>query len=88
MKNRNIGIRRVYVWLTYRISYLRRDTVIPWVALETQFGSDYALTRQFKASFLKQLRKVSLVYQDAKISPTETGLKLSPSKTHIPRISK
>jgi len=78
----------IYVWLTYRMSYLRRDTVIPWVALETQFGSDYALTRQFKASFLKQLRKVRLVYQDVKISPTETGLKLSPSKTHIPRISK
>lgn len=78
----------IYVWLTYRMSYLKRDTVIPWITLETQFGSDYALTRQFKASFLKQLRKVNLVYPGLKLYLTEAGLQLSPSKAHIPRISK
>lgn len=31
----------IYVWLTYRMSYLRRTTTIPWQALEWQFGADY-----------------------------------------------
>lgn len=74
----------IYCWLTYRMSYLKEKTIIPWVALETQFGSDYQLTRQFKNKFLHQLRAVSAVYPEAKIENGDTGLILLPSKPHIP----
>ena len=48
----------IYCWLTYRASYTKRPSVIPWSALALQFGSDYKLVRQFKAAFLAELRKV------------------------------
>jgi len=37
----------IYCWLTYRMSYLKRVTVIPWEALQAQFGADYSRTRDF-----------------------------------------
>jgi hypothetical protein len=73
----------IYCWLTHRMSYLRKPLVIPWVALQTQFGSDYRLTRQFKANFLIQLKAVQAVYPEAKLESGDTGLKLKPSPTHI-----
>ncbi len=30
----------VYLWLTYRMSYVNKRTRIPWCALQIQFGSD------------------------------------------------
>jgi len=29
----------VYFWLTYRLSYLLQTRVIPWAALQMEFGS-------------------------------------------------
>lgn len=76
----------IYSWLTYRMSYLRKPTVIPWEALELQFGSDYKLTRQFKAAFLEQLKNVHLVYPEAKVNEDRNGLLLKPSKTHVNKL--
>lgn len=75
----------IYCWLTHRMSYLRKPLVIPWAALQTQFGADYRLTRQFKAKFLQQLRAVKSVYPEALVAPEEGGLKLKPSPTHVLR---
>src|SRR5690606_24335616 len=47
---------------TYRMSYLKDRTAIPWGALQLQFGSDYPTTaqgrRNFKKAFLHALAKV------------------------------
>ena len=51
-----------YLWLTYRMFYLRQPVSIPWVALQGQFGADYKVPRQFKAAFLRELKKVLVVY--------------------------
>jgi hypothetical protein len=75
----------IYCWLTHRMSYLRKPLLIPWGALQTQFGADYRLTRQFKAKFLKQLKAVQTVYPEARIEAEEGGLKLKPSPTHVLR---
>ena len=32
----------IYVWITHRMSYLSRRTIIPWISLQGQFGSNYA----------------------------------------------
>jgi hypothetical protein len=76
----------IYCWLTYRMSYLKHSTEIPWELLAAQFGSDYAEHRDFKKNFLKQLRKVLIIY-DAKIEQGKYGLILKPSKTHIASLS-
>ena len=77
----------IYTWLTYRSSYLKQPTVIPWAALALQFGSNYAQVRQFKAAFLTELRKVVTVYGMVQVEPTDNGLMVKPSITHIPRKS-
>jgi hypothetical protein len=73
----------IYCWLTYRMSYLKHPIEIPWEVLAIQFGCNYAEIRDFKKSFLKQMRKVAVIY-DANIQQGESGLLLKPSKTHIP----
>lgn len=78
----------IYLWLTYRMFYLRNQTAIPWESLSGQFGSDYKVLRQFKAAFLRELKKVLVVYPEAKVLAMESGdtggaLVLLPSKPHI-----
>ncbi|MCP4127373.1 MAG: pirin [Gammaproteobacteria bacterium] len=80
----------LYTWLTYRMSYLKGRTEIPWKALQMQFGADYAQTpqgtRDFKREILKHLKKIALVYPEARISEGDYGLVLLPSKPHVPRL--
>ena len=77
----------IYFWLTYRMSYLQKDTVIPWPLLQMQFGADYALEgqgpRNFKRNFLLRLKKVLSVYDTAKVGGMEKGLLLKPSPPHV-----
>jgi len=82
----------IYVWLTYRFSFLKNEAFIPWKLLKNQFGSDYADgnqgTRNFKKKFLQALKKVWLVYPAANVCPNEKGLMLYPSETHIKKSNK
>jgi hypothetical protein len=83
----------LYCWLTYRLSYLKQQTEIPWMLLQRQFGADYADTKQgrytFKKKLLTQLKKVMAVYNGAaKTSIGEYGLVLSPSNSHVKKIDK
>ena len=73
----------IYTWLTYRASYLKRPTVIPWSSLALQFGSDYSRLRDFKQAFIDELKKVVLVYGQVQVDATEQGLIVKPSLTHI-----
>jgi len=73
----------VYNWLTYRASYLKRPTVIPWSSLALQFGSDYSRLRDFKHAFIDELKKVVLVYGQVQVEVMEDGLVVKPSLTHI-----
>lgn len=74
----------LYNWLTYRNSYLNKPTpAIPWESLQMQFGADYSLKRQFKAAFIEALKKVSVVYPEARLNVAENGLILAPAGTHI-----
>jgi len=72
-----------YCWLTYRASYLKRPTVIPWASLALQFGSDYSRLRDFKHAFIDELKKVVLVYGQVQVEVMEDGLVVKPSLTHI-----
>jgi hypothetical protein len=78
----------IYFWLTYRLSYLRQARLIPWAALQLQFGAGYATDahgrRDFKRAFLREMKKVAVIYPKAKATAEEGGLALKPSSTHIP----
>lgn len=76
----------IYCWLTYRMSYLKKQTHIPWGVLELQFGADYTRTRDFKNKFLNQLRAVITVYPEVKVENSTSHLTLYPSKPHIPML--
>ena len=82
----------IYCWLTYRMSYLRKESHIPWEVLQMQFGSGYPQTTRgkldFKRNFIKQLKAVHIVYPLANVDPIDTALILTPSHTHVPRLRK
>lgn len=73
----------IYTWLTYRMSYLRKPTTVPWESLAFQFGGDYAELRKFKRDFLRQLAAVRVVYPTVKVEPSPSGLVLRPSSSHV-----
>lgn len=79
----------VYVWLVYRMSFLKGNTSVPWAALQLQFGADYPITpqgrRDFKKKFLQALAKVRLVYPEARLDADTYNLILKPSRLHILR---
>lgn len=77
----------IYSWLTYRMFYLKRATVVPWPSLMMQFGSDYKEVRQFKRRFLNALIQVQEIYPVLASAETR-GLKLMPSNTHVRKIGK
>ena len=79
----------IYFWLTYRMSYLHRDVVIPWELLQIQFGADYAQDTEglynFKRKFLLRLKDVVAIYDKARVFGLDHGLCLKPSPPHVAR---
>jgi hypothetical protein len=77
----------IYLWITYRMSYVKARTEIPWAALQLQFGSEYPLTEQgrrnFKKKFLSALAKIHILYPDIRIEEETHKLILKPSRPHI-----
>lgn len=78
----------IYCWLTHRMSYLRKETEIPWAALQLQFGSDYERVIDFKRCFLKQLKFTQGVYDQVNVEEGKHGLILKPSPPHVASKSK
>lgn len=75
----------LYMWLTFRNSYLKAETTITWTQLRMQFGAEYTRERAFKEAFLGSLQKVSVVYTAAKVQMVDTGILLTPAPPHVPR---
>jgi hypothetical protein len=85
LKESSMGLD-IYCWLTFRMSYLKQPTEIPWEYLMLQFGSEYNILYDFKRKFLIQLEKVLLCYPEAKVHIGKYGIWLHPSPTHIPML--
>lgn len=79
----------IYFWLTYRLSYLHKDLLLPWPLLQMQFGADYAQDTEgqynFKRKFLLRLKDVLAIYEKARVFDADKGLLLKPSPPHVPR---
>ena len=80
----------IYCWLTYRMSYLKKNISITWSALQLQFGTGYPQTsqglRDFKKAFVRELCKINLFYPQANIDQIENGLVLKPSKSNVSKL--
>lgn len=77
----------VYIWMTYRLFYLKRTTLIPWETLSQQFGVEFKEIRHFRRRFNEALAQVNTVYP-VKTEATHEGLRIYPGKTHIQRIGR
>jgi len=75
----------IYIWLTFRTSYLKAPTPISWKQLQNQFGADYSRPRAFREAFIDALRKVELVYPGAKASVYDDDIVLGPGTTSVPK---
>ena len=73
----------LYTWLTYRMSYLKQDTFIPWTLLQEQFGQEYTLTKDFAMKAKIALKHIKTVYPELKYDTPRGRLQLKPSPTHI-----
>lgn len=73
----------IYLWLSYRLFVARRATLVPWEALQAQFGSQTERPRRFKQSFTSKLILISLVYPEAAFKEVDKGLMLYPSPSPL-----
>jgi hypothetical protein len=73
----------LYVWLTYRLHTLKRETTVPWHALSDHFGSESG-HRQLAFRLKEVLKDVVAVYPEADVEATARGLLLRPSKPSVP----
>lgn len=69
----------VYLWLSYRLPVLERETPISWGALHRQFGHGIGIMRFFKRPFAENLELARSVYPAASFTLTEHGIVLRPS---------
>ena len=72
-----------YLWLSYRLPALTRETDVSWSALWRQFGRERTL-RSFRDEFREPLQLALSVYQSAKVGITEKGVRLAPSPAPVP----
>lgn len=75
----------IYLWLSYRLFVARKPTLVPWEALQAQFGSQTVSKRKFKQSFNSKLVLILLVYPEAVFTETDKGLMLYPSPSPLGR---
>ena len=86
LKDSPLGLD-LYMWLTYRVSYLGREAVIPWTALEAQMGADYGETKNFTRKAKRELRKIKLVWPELDYATPRGRLVLKPCPPHVrPRL--
>jgi hypothetical protein len=73
----------VYMWLTYRLPQLRRDTKITWGGLQSQFGLEGGDVKSFKRAFKTSMRQALLVYPDAKVESVDGGIVIKHSEPAV-----
>ncbi|EEC2698869.1 pirin [Salmonella enterica] len=78
----------IYCWATYRVSYLKRGTIIPWLGLMEQMGSNYSDVRDFRRRFNDGLEKVQRAWPGLDATPTDKGLLIKPGAPQVPRRKK
>ena len=74
----------LYIWLAYRLHHLTRPTRVPWPALYKQFGTGFALSRQFRAHAREALALALAAYPEAQVRVADEAVTLMPSPAPVP----
>ena len=91
LKNSPLAID-LYLWASYRNSYIKHKSLIPWQSLIAQFGSNVPCTPRglsdFKKIFSRGLEKVAMVYPSAsKLLINSEGLLFVPGSPDVPKLN-
>ncbi len=75
----------VYAWLAQRLHRVEpgKPVLVPWPALQAQFGWHYTRLRKFREVFTQTLRDVQSQYRGARVELDHRGLMLSHSPTPV-----
>ena len=73
----------VYAWLVHRLFNLSKPSTVTWQQLSEQFGHGYSELRRFRRFFIDSLKRVQLVYPEAKLRVADAGVILLPSRPHL-----
>jgi hypothetical protein len=73
----------VYAWLVHRLFSLSKPSTVTWQQLSEQFGHGYSELRRFRRFFIDSLKRVQLVYPEAKLKVADAGVILLPSRPHL-----
>jgi hypothetical protein len=73
-----------YAWLAQRLCRVKQSVLIPWSALQLQFGTDGADPHSFRQRFHQALRQALSQYPEARVEPEEKGLRLHASAPPVP----
>jgi hypothetical protein len=74
-----------YAWLTQRLPRVKEPTLIPWHALQLQFGDpDDVRPRTFRGRFNEALQLALSQYSEARVEPDERGLTVFKSPPPVP----
>jgi hypothetical protein len=79
----------LYLWLTFRLSYLNEPTAISWRQLHEQFGADYTGdygVRNFRRKCLKHLGTIQKAWPALRYETPRGRLKLYPSGPHVAKV--
>jgi hypothetical protein len=76
----------LYLWLTFRMSYLQKPVAIGWKQLHEQFGADYGRVDHFRTKCLKYLADIQKAWPELHFTTPRGRLKLIPSGPHIDKI--
>ena len=73
----------VYAWLVHRLFNVSEPSTVTWQQLSEQFGHGYSELRRFRRFFIDSLKRVQVVYPEAKLKVADAGVILLPSRPHL-----
>ena len=69
--------------MTYRVSYLKKETVVTWKQLHEQFGADYADVKDFAKKARQALQLIRAIWPEVRLETPRGRLVINPSPPHI-----
>ena len=76
----------LYMWATYRVSYLAEPVPISWEQLHQQFGAQYDDVKNFAREVRRALKTIKLAWPELKYATPRGRLVLQPSPTHVSKL--
>ena len=80
----------IYLWRTYRNSYMTKETTISWEQLQHQFGAGYANDKRgrnnFQQAFMREQKKVEFFYPGAAVKKVRGRVVLIPHGPSVPKL--